>query len=216
MRMNGLSLVAVAAIAAAGSQVSSAAPVLPQVFLAPSGEPFRSPRGTAYPVVNWFARADRNGDGKLTVSEFSSDFGRFFDTLDTDHDGSLSDPEIRRYEAVVAPEVRSGVYSGPAPKPKTGNDGKSEGNESTEENATHHVRYAPPAGGASYGLLAIPEPVTGMDMNLNGVITREEALMSAQRRFRLLDLAHKGSLTLADLPRTQVQGHGGQLPRYQQ
>lgn len=217
------SLIGVAAMALVGAHAVAAppspprapdAPVLLQVFLSPSGEPFRAPRGAPYPVANWFAGADRNGDGKLTASEFAADFGRFFDTLDGDHDQNITDPEIRHYEAVVAPEVRSGVYAGPPPKVLTGNDGKSGGDETSEENRAHNAPYVVPAGGASYGLLAIPEPVTGMDSNFNGVVTREEALISAQRRFRLLDREHRGYLTLADLPRTQVQGHGGRLPRY--
>lgn len=205
---------------AAPGQPAAPGPVLSQVFLAPSGEPFRAPRGAPYPVANWFAGADRNGDGKLSASEFSSDFGRFFDLLDRDRDQRLTDQEIRRYEADVAPEVRSGVYGGPDPRLRPDDTGSlgaqatgMNGGETPEQKDSRKMHYTVPAGGASYGILAIPEPVTGMDGNLNGVITREEALFAAQRRFRLLDQDKHGYLTLSGLPRTQVQGLGGRLKR---
>lgn len=78
-----------------------------QVFIAPSGEPFRAPLDQAYPVAQWFAQADANHDGKLTSTEFLVDFMKFFDSLDTNHDGRLDADEIAHYESVIAPEVQT-------------------------------------------------------------------------------------------------------------
>ena len=215
--VSAIATLAVVVIFPSGAAADPSKPVLMQVFLAPSGEPFRAPRGAPYPVVNWFAEADSNGDGKLSKSEFSADFVRFFDKLDVDHDGRLNDPEIRRYERDVAPEVQSGTVQGPRETYQTGDDAKDGPDHESADADSKKPRqnavnvYRAPAGGASYGLLAIPEPITGMDVNFNGLITRDEVLLAAQRRFRLLDSKNQGFLTLSALPRTQVQEHGGRL-----
>ena len=46
-----------------------------------------------------------------------------------------------------------------------------------------------------------------MDVNLNGHITRDEALDAANQRYDLLDTEHRGYLTLDDLPATFAQQH---------
>ena len=76
-----------------------------QLFIAPSGEPFRAIAGAPYPVAAWFAQADANHDGRIDLGEFNADFMRFFDRLDTNHDGMLSSAEIKTYETDLAPEV---------------------------------------------------------------------------------------------------------------
>lgn len=76
-----------------------------QLFIAPSGEPFRAIAGAPYPVAAWFAQADANHDGRIDLGEFNADFMRFFDRLDTNHDGMLSSAEIKAYETDFAPEV---------------------------------------------------------------------------------------------------------------
>ena len=60
---------------AGAAQVQPVKPVAPaarsvdeQVFIAPSGKPFRAPLGQAYPIATWFAEADRNHDGKISES----------------------------------------------------------------------------------------------------------------------------------------------------
>ena len=76
-----------------------------QLFIAPSGEPFRAIAGAPYPVAAWFAQADANHDGRIDLGEFNADFMRFFDRIDTNHDGMLSSAEIKAYETDFAPEV---------------------------------------------------------------------------------------------------------------
>ncbi|MFN2182926.1 MAG: EF-hand domain-containing protein [Anaerolineae bacterium] len=47
-----------------------------------------------------FARADTNGDGYLSRSEFAAGFprlARVFDRADRNHDGQLSEEEVRQF-----------------------------------------------------------------------------------------------------------------------
>ncbi len=85
-------------------------PAPTRLFIAPSGEPFRAPMDAPYPLATWFAGADHNHDGRLDLTEFTWDFDRFFDSLDTDHDGTLRSDEIERYERMV-PELRGGGFA---------------------------------------------------------------------------------------------------------
>lgn len=205
------------AISAAPEVLVSNAPT--QLFIAPSGEPFRAGPGEPYPVAAWFAAADTSKDGKLTEGEFVISAAKFFDSLDLDHDQQLRSEEIKRYENEVVPEVRSGdssaidweIGGGPgraARQPKLGLM-----QIQTDDLHAHvpEIWYGPRrdyygSGGSKYGIIAIPEPITGMDTDLNGVVTRREMLAASQRRFRLLDTSEKNYLLLAELPETYAQG----------
>nr|MBA3898236.1 EF-hand domain-containing protein [Sphingomonadaceae bacterium] len=198
-----------------------------QVFIAPSGEPFRALSGEPYPVALWFAAADRNHDGRIDRVEFVADLERFFATLDTDHDGRLSSDEVTRYERVVAPEVQAWQAGGFGGRPggfgggrdgghRHGRGGGGRGRGGGEsggggEPSEHADEDGPKAdqaavlGAGRFGMLNIPEPVVGMDTDLDGTITRDEVRAAAGRRFDLLDPAHGGSLTLAGLPHTMAQ-----------
>ena len=71
---------------------------------------------------------------------------------------------------------------------------------------------------AMAGLLNVPEPVKAADVDVNQRITPEEWARAGDRWFDLLDTDKDGVLTLAELPKTQLQegrgqgrgmGHGG-------
>ena len=202
---------------ASSAQVTPAKPVVPtsrsvdeQVFIAPSGKPFRAGMGSAYPVASWFAEADRNHDGKISESEFAVDFGDFFASLDTDHDGVLRPDEVQRYERDVAPEVQS--FGGAGARhyyENSGGGGDGEGSASVGRSTEieSDLRTDRPSGGGRFGLINIPEPVAGMDIDFNGAVNRNEMLGAARRRFRLLDPDGKGSLALSDLPKSWAQLH---------
>jgi hypothetical protein len=175
-----------------------------QIFIAPSGEPFRAPSDAPYPVADWFARADANHDGKLTESEFVADFLRFFASLDLDHDGQIDGSEIERYEAAT-PELRTGGFAG-----VLGGSGSSdeEGGESAPARRVGSYMGAnDPQGAGRFDLLRIPEPVASMDTELKGRISRAQAQDAAEYRFSLLDVQHRGYLLLSDLPETYAQQH---------
>ena len=167
-----------------------------RVFIAPSGEPFRAPVDAPYPLVLWFAGADHNHDGRLDPSEFTWDFDRFFDTLDTDHDGVVDAREIDRYERAIAPEVNDGGLGGGGDVRGGASGGLGRGDREREAQPD----YIPRGGGSRYELIAIPEPVSSMDTGRSGAVTRAELHAAAARRFALLDDKQRGYLILADLP----------------
>ncbi|MEP6785155.1 MAG: hypothetical protein ABI898_05360 [Sphingomonadales bacterium] len=82
------------------------------LFIAPSGKPFRSAPGAPYPMDAWFAEADANHDGRLTMVEMRADAARFFAELDTNHDGEIDPDEVGVYETVLVPEIQTGGFDG--------------------------------------------------------------------------------------------------------
>ena len=172
------------------------------VFISPSGEPFRAPLDQPYPVGVWFARADADHDGFISPAEFEADAKAFFDRLDADHDGVIDGFEIGDYESKVAPEIQptlGGFYENEAPPTRVAE-------------ITPHVKPAGQKkrkvavkGAAVFGLLLDPEPVASADADLDGKVTLKEAMAAAGRRFKRLDVNHDGRLELQELPQTPAQ-----------
>src|SRR5665647_3400892 len=128
----------------------------PQIFIAPSGEPFRVYGDAPYPIANWFAGADKNGDGKLDFAEFEADFMRFFDQLDVNHDGSIDSIEKTRYETTVAPETMGSSWALAARQQDSAE--KAQFSSGDDQGATTLVKAKPkygaiPIGAASFDLL---------------------------------------------------------------
>ena len=183
-------------------------------FISPMGEPFRPEGRDQSGLALWFAQADRDHDGKLTLVEMQADADRFFALLDVNHDGEIDPDEIDRYETVVAPEISSGpqfAMMGMAGGPPEGGD---RGGQWGHGGGGHHRgggeggggRFLPrdmdPHQGAGrYGLLDLPEPVTAADTNFNRGVSLDEFRQAAGQRFLALDLDHHGYLTLDALQR---------------
>lgn len=183
-----------------------------QVFIAPSGEPFRSHGDVPYPIAQWFAGADKNGDGRLDYDEFAADFLRFFDQLDTNHDGAIDSGEKLNYESTVVPETMGSSFSLSARRDEESE--KVDFGSSDDQGATTMTKSKPrygsnPIGAARFDLLGLPEPVAAMDTELRGRITRRVAEEAARQRFAALDDAHRGYLTLDTLPPTFAEPGGG-------
>jgi Ca2+-binding EF-hand superfamily protein len=174
----------------------------PTLFLSPAGEPFHADAGKPYPVSIWFAQADTNHDGKLTKDEFRDDFYRFFNRLDTDHNGVIDGVELQRYEQQVAPEVlpRLAQVQGGFPGERGGGPGERRLAEAPR--ARNGAEYD---GAPAYSLLNVSEPVASADADFDGKITLEEFQRMADRRFDLLDKDRNGYLTLGALPQTPEQ-----------
>jgi hypothetical protein len=168
-----------------------AAPPREQVFISPSGEPFRAPLGDAYPVGAWFARADTDQDGALSAEEFIADQLAFFERLDTGKDGVVDGFETGEYEKTIAPEVTADPT---APRRRRG------WMFGMGERPRPQLR-----GAAHYGLINDPLPVRTPDADFDYRVTRDELLAAAHRRFDLLDKDNDGRITLAELPTTRMQ-----------
>jgi hypothetical protein len=177
-------------------------------FISPMGEPFRARTATDDTLADWFIQADRNRDGMLTADEMRADAERFFAKLDTNHDGELDPDEIANYEYEIAPDIQvmSSTKRPPgAPAPEARD---KEPDDLFAPDRRHRRRdqdYASLGigdarqGAARYGLLNMPEPVAAADTDFNRGVSIEEFRQAAMARFQMLDSAHRGSLTLAQL-----------------
>jgi len=182
-----------------------------QLFISPSGQPFRSPPGAGYPVGLWFAQVDKRGDGKIDKAEFVADARAFFAMLDTNHDGVIDAFELQAYEQNVAPEIL-GAYRIPegglrplprgagGPEHRGGLFGRRDRGPSNDPGDVSVLD-----GAAPYALIPDPEPVASTDLEMDGRITLAEFLKAAAQRFDRLDAKHLGYLTLASLPKTVAQ-----------
>lgn len=191
--------------AAAGQAPAGAAPAplltisrrANRIFISPMGEPFRPNTRDDDTLADWFRQADLNHDGSLTVEEMQKDAQRFFATLDVNHDGEIDPDEISRYETKVAPEVSTSHLGmmllsegGPeGDERRSGHRGRGKGWSDAGYDDGHQ-------GGARYGLLDLPEPVTSADFDFNRGVSLNEFERAATQRFVALDVDHKGRLTL--------------------
>ena len=198
------------------------------VFISPSGKPFRAPRGAPYPVVDWFKEADRNGDGKISHAEFIADAEAFFRVLDSGHTGVLGPYEIAVYEHRIAPEILGyeykptaeaqppGLFGGRLWRAQFGGIGGAGGGVPTSIDPgggqsepdlpkIPHDLDETQQGASPSSLFDEPEPVTAADFDFNGKIKKENYLRLADLHFTRLDVDNVGYLTLAKLPKTAVQ-----------
>ncbi len=201
-----LPLLVVAAVAAAQSPVQQVDQPQGRPFMSPMGEPVfgRTPREEG--LAAWFAQADLNHDGSLTVDEMTADAERFFQTLDTNHDGEIDPDEISHYEQVIAPEVHTRALAAAPTPATTGNQrgagerhGGGRGHRGGGAFAGNFGDRDDEAGAGRYGLLQIPEPVVSADADFNRGVSREEFKAAAAKRFQMLDMTRSGRLTLSEL-----------------
>lgn len=187
-----------------------------QLFISPSGQPFRSKPGEPYPVVVWFAKTDANHDGKIDRAEFKAEAEDFFHQLDIRKNGIIDDQIVGLYEKKVVPEILAGVsgilFRGGADEAKLikvqsqiGQPGGPPVVEGQGDLAAPSAPVAHPQGAAGYNLLGDGEPLRSADRSFRGQIRLADMLAQADRNFDLLDDEHRGYLTLEDLPRTTVQ-----------
>jgi hypothetical protein len=183
------------------------------LFISPCGEPFLAPTTAPYPIVNWFAQADLNHDGKLDTDEFRSDAERFFAQLDRNKDGVIDSAEISVYEHVYVPEILSqGQAEAAGLKVLAAYQVPDDSTPTTSYQMDDSTPTPPPRpplntrqGAVIFSLIPAPEPVLSADRNLDGKVTLKEFQAQADRRFTALDVLKRGYLLLADLPQTEAE-----------
>lgn len=199
------------------------------VFLSPMGEPFRSEDLAADNVATWFAQADTDRDGAITLVEMQADAARFFATLDTNQDGEIDPAELTRYETEIAPEVQVGMQMGERGGFGRGWGGGGRGGGWGGHGGGGRHRGGGEGGGerrgpqggfeeglegaGRYSFINIPEPVISADADLNRGVSKAEFVAAAAKRFLMLDTDHDGRLTRVELPALPQRHEGKQKKR---
>ena len=201
-----------------------------QLFISPMGEPFRASNRPGAAQDLWFAEADTDGDGRITLAEFQRDATRFFTVLDRGGDGEIDPDDIAFYETTLVPEIRvmptgrgptlggrrgggggpggggpgGGGPGGEGPGGRSSGQGMriGDGDGGSKKNAPS-VRER--LGAARFGFFDLPEPVVAADLNLNRGIDPAEFARAASIRFAALDRNHDGALTRHELPRAGAE-----------
>ena len=182
------------------------------IFISPSGQVFRAPRGAPYPSATWFAAADTDHDGHLTRAEFIADAEAYFRQLDTDHNGVIDGFEIVAYEKAtpeLAPDIGrlqpgEGMNNNLGGGGRRGRGGGGFGG-GGGGGGGGRAGPAQRSGAALYGLFDDPEPVSAADADLSGTVTLAEFRKQAEQHFDVLDKTHAGFLTFDGLPKTGAQ-----------
>jgi len=218
MRAARLAMAATVVSVAVAPTLAQAPQRAGELFVSPSGQPFRAPAGAPYPVAQWFAQADKRGDGKVDKGELRADAEAFFRVLDKNGDGVIDPFELQAYEQDVVPEIL-GAYRIPEGQvigfPRgAGGPGPRRGLFGRRQQAPGDPGEASVLDGAApYELVPDPEPVASTDFAGDGRITLAEFLRAVDQRFDRLDAKHRGFLLLADLPKTVAQKDADQAAR---
>ena len=202
-----------------------------QLFVSPMGEPFRASLKPGAAQDLWFAGADTDGDGRITMAEFQHDAARFFAVLDRGKDGEIDPDDIAFYENVLVPEIRvASGGRGSRPEgggPRGGRGGRGRGGPggggaggqgmqfgSGDGNGKKSAVVQERLGAARFGFFDLPEPVIAADVNLNRGIDPGEFAKAATTRFAALDRNRDGALTRGELPRAggETWRNGSDLP----
>ncbi len=170
------------------------------IFISPSGQPFRAKAGEPYPVAAWFAQADTDHDGKISQAEFEADAMKFFAMVDVNHDGFLTSPENTRYETQIAPEITH-----TDPRIAQPHNYRDEDNTDPTGDPTRGRYQVSIQGASQYALLDDPQPMRSPDSNFDFRVSQAEWLARTDKRFTQLDANDDGFLTLDELPKTPAQ-----------
>jgi hypothetical protein len=181
------------------------------LFISPCGEPFTAPVADPYPVVKWFKQADANNDGKIDIDEMRADATHFFTVLDRDGNGVISNQEVTWYEENMVPSIlhvgalEGGVIRVVLQPGGAGIGSIDPGGASPGDTPIIKGRLNEDQGAVPFSLFREPEPVRSADRNFDYTITLKEFQDQSDRHFHALDKKEQGYLTLADLPKTEME-----------
>jgi hypothetical protein len=194
-----------------------------RLFVSPSGEPFRGDGG----LGRWFAQADADHDGAVTLEEFRADARHSFKVLDVNGDGVIDGIELQHYEHDVVPEIGIMAFDEPGGglrpsrrRAGAGDRGAAPHTRPSQDPAQlladQDARPAPGAGrdgAARYSLLNEPEPIAAADADVDGKVSLAEWMAQTDRRFAKLDHLKTGRLTLDSLLKIQPRDQKASPPK---
>lgn len=172
----------------------------------PEGAPPPAARGAAArPAVAIYERlkaADANGDGKLSREEAPDRLKKHFDRADTNHDGALDQPEIRRVVAFVVSHHKE--QAPPAARvEEKGREEKARAEKARAEKAREgraEKKDAP-----ADAKKAIHERLKAADANGDGKLSREEAPDRLKQHFDKIDANGDGQLDPAEIKKALAE-----------
>lgn len=157
----------------------------------------------AAPVAPWAAakperpKVDANGDGRVTLAEFQARAAARFARMDANNDGRVAKDELpargHRGHHGQGPAAAPGQAAAPPAGAPQAGDHRGHG-----QMGRHHGRRGGMRGMA-FGR---------MDLNDDGVVSRDEADRSARRLFTFLDLNEDGVLAGKEMPMRGMGGRG--------
>jgi hypothetical protein len=164
--MRGVYLAILLAVLASGCTRQQPGHPVQLAVVSPNGEPLgRAGDATACEELlgNWFSRADRDHDGRLSEAEWLADSDTWFGRADADHDGFVTVSELTLLRRSLEP-AGSGQPQGNSP-------GNSPGNPRDTRSRTVIDRS--------------PDPVMAADTNLDFRVSAAEARLLSERRYAL-------------------------------
>jgi len=173
-----------------------------EIFVSPSGQPFRAKPGEPYPVAAWRAQADKDHDGKISSDEFLADAVGFFRVLDRNHDNYISSPENTFYETQVAPEI---TMVDPRIDQPTNFHSETDSEMGVDKDPSLGKYQKSIQGASQYGVIDEPQPIRGADANYDFRISLDEWNTASMQRFTVLDANGDGFITPDELPKTPAQ-----------
>lgn len=202
-----VSLAAPAVAQPTPSQKEPSGPRVP-IYLSLMGEPFRGVVGGPQPIAEWFAVADRNHDGAVSLAEMLEDASRFFKTLDVDGNGVITPIEMTRYETDIAPaRVR---FDGGLKPFRSADKSDNYGTNASDDSPPDGGRRRGFPGGRSFRdlqYLEVPQPVMMADADFDQRVSADEFARMATKRFNANDKNKDGLLQPAELtPLTNKKG----------
>jgi EF hand len=205
-----LLLAAVSLASAAEAQQRPSQPQSPTervpIYLSLMGEPFRGVVGGPRPLADWFAVADLNHDGAVSLIEMLQDASRFFKLLDVDGNGAITSIEMARYERDIAP-ARVRFEGGLRPvrsADKSDSTGRRSYNEDQSSEGGGRRSFSSIGGGAGrmtrdLEFLEVPQPVLMADADFDQRVSADEFAKLAARRFAANDKNKDGLLQPSEL-----------------
>lgn len=147
--------------------------------------------------VRMLKQFDTDKDSKITKDEAMAGVDRIFDSIDTNHDGSITPGEIRKYRQAQIQKMREGnqdpADNAPAPQAQADNGGQARpGDGQRSERQMHHRRHG--------NMMRASLMFRRIDTDENGQISKQEAEAAMERLFTRMDRNKDGVISIDDMP----------------